>query len=111
MGAGEARWEYAKGISPSGDGPRPEEALRGVLPPRGDIAAHRPPPAGGADCGSLEDGRGSPEEARAGRSAGGEMCPDEGHLGDEERRRQGGGPGLGTAVGVKTPVTRDSYCH
>jgi hypothetical protein len=101
MGGGEARWTYEKGISPSGDGPRPEEALRGVLPPRGDIAAHRPPPAGGMECGSPEGGRGSPGEAEAGRSAGGEMCSDERHLGDGERRRQGGGPGLGTAVGVK----------
>ena len=101
MGAGEARREYARGTSPSGDGPRPEEALRGVLPPRGDMAAHRLPLAGGADRCSLEGSRGGPEEAGAEKSAGGETRPDEGHLGDEERRRRAGGPGLGTAAGVK----------
>ena len=75
-----------------------------MLPHRGDIAVHRLPLAGRADCGSLEGGRGSPEEAGAEKSAGGETRSDEGHLGDEERRRQAGGPGLGTAAGVKEDV-------
>jgi hypothetical protein len=104
MGGGEARWTDEKGINPLGDDPRPEEALCGVPPPRGDIAAHRPPPAGGMECGPLGGGRGSPEEADTGRSPVGEMRSEEGHLGDGERRRQGGGPGLGSAAGVVEDV-------
>jgi hypothetical protein len=68
------------------------------------MAAHRLPTAGRADRGSLEGGRGSPEEAGAEESDGGDARSDEGHLGDEERRRQAGGPGLGTAAGVKEDV-------
>ena len=75
-----------------------------MLPPRGDIAAHRLPPAGRADRGPLEGGRGGPEEAGAEKSDGGDARSDDGRPGDEERRRQAGGPGLGTAAGVKEDV-------
>ena len=100
MGGEEARWADERGSSPSGEGPKPEEALCGVPPTRGDIAAHRPPPAGGMECGAPEGGRGGPEDADTGRSPVVEMRSEGGHLGDGERRRQGGGPGLGSAAGV-----------
>ena len=69
MGGGEARWADERGSSPSGEGPKPEEALCGVPPTRGDIAAHRPPPAGGMECGAPEGGRGGPEDADTGMSS------------------------------------------